>query len=134
MQATLSCGPKGSQHGATKSLNGKQAAEVPTDTAQMSAKQLCNTVLQSTFLYVEAVMGLHITEEFQVWFLAGLPCTHLVALKQTMVHSDDGARTYSTGLYAYRNHIHVTDFNVGCVRDLAWPAYTPESNTYLSTS
>lgn len=36
------------------------------DAAQMSAKQLCNVLLQSTFPYVEAVMGLPLIEVFQV--------------------------------------------------------------------
>lgn len=43
-----------------------QDAILTKDAAQLTVRQLCNIVLQSTFAYVEAVMGLPILEVFQV--------------------------------------------------------------------
>lgn len=54
---------------ATATAPGPMAQWAPRlmgDAAQMSAKQLCNVLLQSTFPYVEAVMGLPLIEVFQV--------------------------------------------------------------------
>lgn len=76
MQANKSGGPDSIYAGAVQVSDAIPATKAPTDTAQMSVKQLCNIVLQSTFPYVEAIMGLLVIEVFQVWLLAALLCIH----------------------------------------------------------
>ena len=76
MQANESGGPDSIYADAVQVSDAIPATKAPTDTAQMSAKQLCNIVLQSTFPYVEAIMGLLVIEVFQVWILAALLSIH----------------------------------------------------------
>ena len=65
MQAALSGGIRGAQPGGV-TVGAGVGSQALTNPAQMSAKQLCNIILQSTFPYVEAIMGLLVIEGFQV--------------------------------------------------------------------